>query len=73
MRGDEAKVIGDVYLRTEPQKCRSEDDCDKLAPSIGVLKIGNEVRILDVISVGVDKVKLCLPQLANASKIVSNV
>src|ERR1700722_1218878 len=43
---DNAEVISDVFLRPDPRKCRSEDDCDKLSPDIGIVKIGSLVKIL---------------------------
>jgi hypothetical protein len=47
-KSDQAEVISDVFLRPDPRTCRSEDDCDKLTPDIGILKIGSGVKILDV-------------------------
>jgi len=48
---DNAEVISDVFLRPDPRKCRSEDDCDKLSPDVGIVRIGNQVKILDVVPV----------------------
>jgi hypothetical protein len=50
-QGDKAKVIDDVYLRTQPRKCRTDNDCDALSPDTGILRIGTEVDILEVIPV----------------------